>query len=151
MVLLRGVEAGGFVFYTNLNSPKCVSLAAHPAAAMTFYWEPLRRQIRIEGVARPVSPAAADAYFASRPRESRLAAWASNQSSPIESRAVLEDRFAQFEKEYADREVPRPPFWSGFAVVPDRMEFWAEREHRLHDRFLYARTESGWVITRLAP
>ena len=152
MVLLKGFDARGFVFYTNLGSAKAVSLARHPRAGMTFYWQPLGRQVRIRGAVEPVSSDEADAYFASRPRGSRIGAWASDQSRELESRAALEDRVRSLEQRFADGTVPRPPHWSGYRLVPDAVEFWQEGPSRLHDRFAYERDGGGaWKLRRLYP
>lgn len=152
MVLLKRFDARGFVFYTNLESAKSRSLAGCPRAGMTFYWQPPGRQVRVRGPVEPVSASEADAYFASRPRQSRIGAWASDQSRKLESRAVLEDRVRALEARFADGEVPRPPRWSGFRIVPDAIEFWQEGEARLHDRFLYERDGAGgWARRRLYP
>ena len=142
----------GFVFYTNFESEKARSIVAHPRAGMTFYWQPLARQVRIRGAVEEVSPDEADAYFASRPRGSRIGAWASDQSRELESRAALEARVAALEERYAGREVPRPPHWSGFRIVPEAIEFWQEGQERLHDRFAYERDDAGrWIRRRLYP
>ena len=152
MVLLKHFDAHGFVFYTNLESTKSRSLAAHPRAGMTFYWQPLGRQVRVRGAVEAASAAEADAYFASRPRGSQLGAWASDQSRVLESRAALEARLAALEARYAGGEVPRPPHWSGFRIVPDAIELWQEGEARLHDRFLYRSVGAGkWEMRRLYP
>ncbi len=152
MVLLKGFDARGFVFYTNLESDKGRSLDAHPRAGMTFYWQPLGRQVRVRGPVEPVLAAEADAYFGSRPRGSRIGAWASDQSRELESRAALEDRVAALEDRYADRDVPRPPHWSGFRIVADEIEFWQEGRARLHDRIVYRRDGAGaWERRRLYP
>lgn len=151
MILLKGADEGGFVFYTNLESAKARSLEAHPHAALTFYWEPFRRQVRIQGKVTLVSDAEADAYFRSRPRDSQLGAWASHQSEPLDSSETLGRRYGEFEKKFMGQEVPRPPHWGGYRIIPETVEFWIERPHRLHDRFLYTRQGSGWVITRLSP
>ena len=152
MVLLKHFDARGFVFYTNLDSAKSRSLAAHPRAGMTFYWQPPGRQVRVRGAVEAVSEAEADAYFASRPRGSRLGAWASDQSRVLESRAALEARLAALEARYAGGEVPRPPHWSGYRIVPDAIEFWQEGPARLHDRFLYRCVGAGkWEMRRLYP
>ncbi len=152
MVLIKQVDARGFVFYTNLRSTKCQALRRSPRAALTFYWAPLGRQVRIRGSAVSVSRAEADAYFASRPRDTQIGAWASDQSAPLSSRAVLIRRFAAHAKRFRGQPVPRPPFWSGFRIVPAAFEFWQEQPHRLHDRFLYLRTRTGqWTITRRYP
>ncbi|HSA58966.1 MAG TPA: pyridoxamine 5'-phosphate oxidase [bacterium] len=151
MILLKEADASGFVFYTNLESPKAHALAKRPQAALTFYWEPLRRQVRIQGRTERVSDAEADAYFRTRPRESQIGAWASFQSTPLDSRETLEKRFGEFSEKYEGRDVPRPAHWSGYRVVPDAVEFWIERPNRLHDRFLYTRTGGGWSMKRLYP
>lgn len=152
MVLLKHFDERGFVFYTNLESAKSHALGAHPRAGLTFYWQPLGRQIRVRGSVEAVSAAEADAYFASRPRGSRLGAWASDQSRVLGSRAALEARLAAVAARYADRGVPRPPHWSGYRVVPEAVEFWQEGAARLHDRFEYRRGGAGeWEVRRLYP
>lgn len=151
VILLKGYNARGFVFYTNLRSPKSSALKRRPVASLTFYWEGLRRQVRITGRVQPVSTREADDYFRTRPRGSQIAAWASNQSRPIQNRNELLDRVTHFKKIFAGKEVPRPDFWSGWRVVPSRMEFWQEQPSRLHDRFLYVKRKNSWKITRLAP
>ena len=152
MVLLKEFDQRGFVFYTNAASAKGRAIAALPKAALTFYWEPLQRQVRISGVIEAVSPDDADAYFASRPRGSRIGAWASLQSTVLESRRLLEERFNQFRDKFKGAPVPRPPHWSGYRLKPERIEFWQLRASRLHDRFLYAQSESGdWTRRRLYP
>ncbi len=152
MVLMKDFDDRGFVFYTNFESEKARSIVAHPRAGMTFYWQPLARQVRIRGAVEEVSPDEADAYFASRPRGSRIGAWASDQSRELESRAALEARVAALEERYAGREVPRPPHWSGFRIVPEAIEFWQEGRARLHDRFAYERDDAGrWIRRRLYP
>lgn len=150
-VLLKDFGDDGFVFYTNLESEKGRSLSVHPVAELTFYWEPLRRQVRIRGPVREVTDEEADAYFRTRPRGSRLSAWASQQSAVLEDREELVERFRELEAGYEGEEVPRPPYWSGYRVLPDRFEFWEERDDRLHARFRYARGDDGWRVEMLAP
>ncbi|MGE0749052.1 MAG: pyridoxamine 5'-phosphate oxidase [Variibacter sp.] len=153
MVLLKGVDDHGFVFYTNLESKKARELAGQPKAALVFHWKSLRRQVRVRGPVEPVTDAEADAYFATRPRGSQIGAWASKQSSPLESRMAFEKAIALTTAKYAIGAVPRPPHWSGFRIVPVSMEFWHDRPFRLHDRVEYRRETSGapWVKTRLYP
>jgi pyridoxamine 5'-phosphate oxidase len=151
MVLLRGCDERGFVFYTNYDSRKGRELAANPFAALVLYWAELDRQVRIEGRVEQVTPEESDAYFRGRPRGSRQGAWASPQSQVIAGRDALERRMQEAQQTYPDGEVPRPPHWGGFRVVPDVIEFWQGQEDRLHDRLCYRRTADGWVIERLAP
>jgi pyridoxamine 5'-phosphate oxidase len=153
IVLLKGYDARGFVFYGNLESNKGQELAANPKAALVFHWKTLRRQVRVRGPVEPVSAAEADAYYATRPHGSRIGAWASQQSRPLESRAVLKEAVAKFEKEFEGMNPARPRYWSGFRVIPLHMEFWADRPFRLHDRVLFSRTDpdSAWTRTRLYP
>jgi len=151
LVLLKGADSRGFVFYTNIESRKGDELRANPRAALCFHWKSVRRQVRIEGTVELVSEAESDAYFASRPRGAQLGAWASAQSRPYESRAVLEQRLAEEEARFSDRPVPRPPYWQGYRVVPQRLEFWEERPFRLHDRLVYTRDGAGWRNERLYP
>ncbi len=151
MVLLKGFDHRGFVFYTNLQSAKGRSLAAHPRAGMTFHWQPRGRQVRIRGAVEPVTAAEADAYFASRPRASRIGAWGSDQSRELDCRATLEERVHAAGEQFRGREVPRPPHWSGLRIVPEGIEFWQEGPSRLHDRFLYEREGEGWRRRRLYP
>jgi len=150
-VLLKGYDQRGFVFYTNYEGRKAGELEANPACALLFYWGELERQVRIEGHANRLSDDESDAYFTSRPRGSRLGAWASEQSRPVEDRSVLEERVRALEAEYESREVPRPPFWGGYRVEPEVIEFWQGRENRLHDRLVYQRTGGGWRVERLQP
>lgn len=150
MVLLKGVDTG-FVCYTNRTSRKAAEITAAPHAALLLWWDVLERQVRIEGRARAVSEAESDAYFALRPRATQLGAWASPQSRPIASREVLEARLARVTKRFAGREVPRPPHWGGYRVIPSRIEFWQGRRDRLHDRLLFTRHRALWRLQRLAP
>ena len=150
-VLLKGHDTRGFVFYTNQQSRKGADLAAHAQAALLFHWKSLRRQIRIEGPVSPVSDAEADAYFATRPRDSQLGAWASDQSRPLASRALFEERFAEVKARFDGGAVPRPPHWSGYRVAPERIEFWQDRAFRLHERRLFTRAGDGWAEGLLYP
>ena len=150
IVLLKGADRDGFVFFTNAGSAKGRQLAGHPAAALVFHWPP--RQVRIRGRVEPVSERESDDYWATRPRGSQLGAWASRQSTVIASRAALEDRLAEVTAEFEGRDVPRPPYWGGYRVVPSTFEFWCHRDDRLHDRVRYRRDEEGaWVRERLSP
>jgi len=152
VVLLKGVNADGFVFYTNYRSPKAKELDENPQAALVFYWVELDRQVRVEGTVGRVSEEESDQYFKTRPRESQLGALASPQSEVIESREVLEERLRALENDYRDREVERPAHWGGYRLKPERIEFWENRPGRLHDRILYERQADGsWSIARLAP
>lgn len=153
MVLLKGVDPAGFVFYTNLESRKGRELLANPHAALCFHWKSLRRQVRVEGPMTQVSDEEADAYFNSRPRDSRIGAWASQQSRPLAGRFELEKRVAQYAAKYAIGKVPRPPHWSGFRLAPTRIEFWMDRPFRLHDRLVFSREAEGadWRTERLYP
>jgi pyridoxamine 5'-phosphate oxidase len=150
-VLLKGYDERGFVFYTNYEGRKAGELESNPACALLFYWGEQERQVRIEGRANRLSDEESDAYFTSRPHGSRIGAWASQQSRPVESRSILEERVRALEAEYESREIPRPPFWGGYRVEPDVVEFWQGRENRLHDRLVYRRTGGGWNIERLQP
>jgi pyridoxamine 5'-phosphate oxidase len=151
VVLLKGFDERGFVFYTNYEGRKSMELEANPRAALLFYWGELERQVRVEGRVSRVPDRESDAYFAGRPRGSQLGAWASEQSRPVRDRGALERRLRELEGEYEGREVPRPAFWGGYRVVPETMEFWQGRENRLHDRLRYRRAEGGWKIERLQP
>ena len=152
MILLKGHDERGFVFYTNSRSRKGDELAANARAALLFYWKSLRRQVRIEGPIEPVTDSEADAYFATRARESQLGAWASDQSQPMPDRADFEARYQAMAEQYRDRDVPRPPHWWGYRVMPERIEFWTDRIHRLHDRRLFVRDPAGgWTESLLYP
>jgi len=152
MVLLKGYDAAGFVFYTNFESAKGREILGQRKAAMCFHWKSLRRQVRLRGPVEIVDDAEADAYFASRPRGSRIGAWASRQSRPLEGRFALERAVAEYTARYAIGEIPRPPYWSGFRIVPRTIEFWHDRPFRLHDRVVFSRRDDGgWDRTRLFP
>jgi pyridoxamine 5'-phosphate oxidase len=152
MVLLKGHGPDGFVFYTNQRSRKGEELAANPRAALLFHWKPLRRQIRVEGPVSIVSSEEADAYFASRSRDSQIGAWASNQSWSLPSRAEFENKYAQLRDKFDGDDIPRPPHWGGFRVIPESFEFWSDRPHRLHERRLFTRAaEGGWSEGLLYP
>jgi pyridoxamine 5'-phosphate oxidase len=153
MVLLKGLDERGFVFYTNMDSQKGRELDARPHAAMVFHWKSLNRQIRIRGTVERVTPAEADAYFATRPKGAQIGAWASKQSSPLESRMAFEKAVALYAAKYAIGEVPRPPNWLGYRILPLRIEFWHDRPFRLHDRIEFQRAslDAPWSKTRLYP
>ena len=150
MVLLKGHDRHGFVFYTNIESAKGQELLGNPKAALLFHWKSLRRQVRVRGPVSRVTEAEADAYFASRPRGSQIGAWASDQSRPLDEKERLKARVAEREAEFAN-DVPSPPHWSGFRIEPVALEFWQDGAFRLHDRFLYRREGDGWAVTRLYP
>lgn len=151
MMLLKGVDDGGFVFFTNYESRKAVELEANPRAVLVFHWPVLERQVRVEGSVTRLPEAESFAYFHSRPRGSRIGAWASRQSRPLATRAELEDAVRRYEREFADGDIPLPPFWGGYRVAPERIEFWQGRLNRLHDRLLFERAGTGWRAVRLYP
>ena len=151
IVLLRHVGRDGFGFFTNLDSRKGDELAANPRGALTIHWKSLRKQVRAEGRVEQVSDAVADEYFASRSRDSRIGSWASDQSRPLESRETFERRVHEMQQRYEGQDVPRPPRWSGFLLVPDTIEFWSDRQHRLHERRLFTRDGDGWTEGLLYP
>jgi pyridoxamine 5'-phosphate oxidase len=153
MVLMKGYDADGFVFYSHVASPKGRELAANPKAALLFHWKSLRRQVRIRGTVSPVSAGEADAYFATRPKQAQIGAWASKQSQSLESRFAFEQAIAKVAAKYVISEVPRPPGWSGWRIAPLRFEFWHDRPFRLHDRIAFSREtpQQAWTKTRLYP
>jgi pyridoxamine 5'-phosphate oxidase len=151
IMLLKGVEQDGFVFFTNYESRKALELAANPHVALVFHWPVLERQVRVEGTATRVSPAESEAYFRTRPRGSRIGAWASRQSRPLADRAELEARVREHDARYPGDDVPLPPFWGGYRLVPDRIEFWQGKVDRLHDRLRYERVGDTWKTERLYP
>ena len=150
-VLLKDIDERGLVFFTHYTSPKGQDLAGNANAGLLFYWAPLERQVRVTGKVERVAAAESDAYFASRPRDSQIAAWAAKQSSELPDRATLETRYAELTKKYEGQDVPRPPDWGGYRVIPHRIEFWQGRPKRLHDRVVYVKNDKGWTRARLAP
>jgi pyridoxamine 5'-phosphate oxidase len=151
MVLLHGFDARGFVFYTNYEGRKAREIENNPHGALCFYWPWVNEQVRAEGTIERITPQESDAYFASRPRGKQIGAWASRQSHILPSRAELESRCAEVERRFANRDVPRPPFWGGYRLRPESIEFWRGGEDRLHDRFLYRRSGDDWIFERLYP
>lgn len=151
IVLLKAFDERGFVFYTSYDGKKGRQLLAHPRASLCFYWAPLSIQVRIEGRVTKVTDEEADAYFATRERRSQIGAWASRQSQPLETPTALDERVAEYEKEFEGKTVPRPEYWSGFRVWPERIEFWKGKPNRLHERHLYTRDGEGWLIETLYP
>jgi pyridoxamine 5'-phosphate oxidase len=151
VVLLRGLDARGFVFYTNSTSRKGQQIAENPRLALCFYWDPLAEQVRVEGVAEQISPTEADAYWRGRPREHQISAWASFQSQVLPSREALEQRVLVVRGQFADREIDRPPYWTGYRVLPHRIEFWRSVEARLHERVVYRRYGDTWITELLYP
>ena len=150
VLLLKKISDNGFVFFTNYNSHKGTEMEVNPKVALNFFWPSLERQVRVQGVVEKVTEAVSDAYFQSRPYKSRVGAWASEQSSSLESRACLEERYLHFSKKYTEY-VPRPPYWGGYLVKPQKIEFWQGRSSRLHDRFSFVFSEGKWTPNRLAP
>jgi pyridoxamine 5'-phosphate oxidase len=151
IVLLKAIDQHGCVFYTNIESRKGNDLASNPVASLCFHWKSLRRQVRIAGTVTPVTPAEADDYFHSRPRDSRIGAWASDQSRPLDCRATLEARIAEVEARFSGDDVPRPSHWSGYRLLPGQFEFWHDRPFRLHDRIVFSAGPDGWIRSRLYP
>jgi pyridoxamine 5'-phosphate oxidase len=151
MVLLKNLDDQGFIFFTNYLSRKGKELKRHPQAGLLFFWAPMSRQVRVEGKVKKLSARESDEYFKTRPRGSQLSAWASHQSEVVESREALEERMRELGKKYRHKKIPRPPYWGGYRVVPDSIEFWSGRLDRLHDRLLYQRKDGGWNLKRLAP
>ena len=151
MVLMKGFDSGGITFYSNKLSRKGQALSVNPLAALNYYWEPLARQVRIQGTVEELSEAEADEYFSSRPRISQIGAWASKQSSKLENRAEFEKLVEEFQSKYQNQNVPRPEYWIGYRVIPQRFEFWQMRVGRLHDRFEYFLQDNNWTIQRLSP
>lgn len=151
IVLLKSFDDTGFVFYTNYQSRKGMDLARHPYAALVLHWQETGHQVRIEGAAEKVPASASDRYFVNRPRGSQLGAWASEQSREIPSRAILDESLKRWESKFRDQPVPRPPYWGGYKVIPEKIEFWSDRENRMHERMLFEKTDQGWVFKILAP
>lgn len=151
IVLLKGLDEQGFIFYTNYDSDKGAQLAANPQAAAVFFWKELERQVRVEGRVERVLAAESDEYFESRPVGSRIGAWASEQSRPVSGREALEGSYALFEKKFGEGTVPRPPHWGGYRILPERIEFWQGRSSRLHDRIVFVKTAGSWEKIRLQP
>ena len=151
IVLLKGFDKNGFVFFTNYHSNKGKQLEDNPNAALLFFWKELERQVRIEGVVKKISEADSDAYFRSRPTGSKVGAWASEQSSPIPGREAIEESFLNYSNKFGEKDIPRPPHWGGYIVNPTTIEFWQGRSSRLHDRLLYTKASEGWKIERLSP
>lgn len=151
VVLLKEIDDKGLVFYTNYNSRKAAEISLNPMAALSFLWLELERQVRIEGILEKISPEKSDEYFASRPRENQIGAWSSDQSTEIASREELSRRFAELEEKYKGKSIPRPPYWGGYRLLAESVEFWQGGPGRIHDRILYTRTSAGWQRKRLAP
>jgi pyridoxamine 5'-phosphate oxidase len=151
MVLFRGISDGAFLFFTNYRSRKAAAIAGNPRAALVFHWPEIERQVLVEGTVRKTTRRESDRYFRSRPRGHRLGSWASPQSAVVPDRAFLEERVQEIGRRYAGRGIPRPPYWGGFRLVPQRIEFWQGRPNRLHDRHCYTRRGRTWEVTRLAP
>jgi pyridoxamine 5'-phosphate oxidase len=151
IVLLKGVDESGFVFFTNYDSKKGLDMLTNPNICLNFFWHIQARQIRIEGKVEKVTPEESDEYFSSRPRESQIGAWASAQSTVIKNREVLDESIAQIEAKYEGKEIPRPAHWGGYRLIPEKIEFWQGRPNRLHDRFLYEDSPAGWMVFRLSP
>ena len=151
IVLLKSFDENGFVFYTNYQSRKGMDLEENPRAALVLHWRETGHQVRIEGITEKVPASASDRYFESRPRGSQLGAWASEQSREIPSKAHLDESLKRLGSEFRDQPVPRPPYWGGYRVIPDKIEFWSDRENRMHERLLFEKTDQGWVFKRLAP
>ncbi|MTI30203.1 pyridoxamine 5'-phosphate oxidase, partial [Cytophagales bacterium RKSG123] len=152
IMLLKGVENQKFIFYTNYESNKGKDIIANPFVALNFFWPELERQVRVEGIIKKVSAETSDSYFKSRPRSSQIGAWVSEQSHPITDRKILEERYQQLVKKYEGQEIPRPSFWGGYKVIPERIEFWQGRPSRLHDRLSYTKeSNNNWKIERLSP